>query len=155
MHSSTLFSLGSALLLFPGLAVSSPITRRTPLEIVYLSNCDNPENGYTWSEVEYYPDYTQSWNGEYPPSLSRTQEGSFSQWTTSSVEAVFNDGNYFISQPQNGDAEVGAFSGYGANKYTQFVCYKDSDRLLYTGGAGDFCYTQFYCVDVDPQVASK
>ncbi|KUJ17718.1 uncharacterized protein LY89DRAFT_733547 [Mollisia scopiformis] len=117
-------------------------------EIVYLANCAGCPTSegceYYRSTMDYYPDVTESLDGQYPSAIAGFDW--VVGWEGNVMKRNFPDGDTFTSAITT-DAQSlanGAYAGFGENKYRSFSCYKDSQRELYQDGT-DYCYSIYYC----------
>ena len=122
-------------------------------DIFYLSNCAGV------SQISYYTDITQSWNGESPTSsVQVSTPGSFIIWEGERVSAAFDsEFDSFINADAFGQPAYTQV-GYGhyivntcqpiGSGWTTFNCFKDTGRVLYEDPELGECDSLYYCTNV-------
>jgi hypothetical protein len=111
-------------------------------EIVYLSNCE--ANGQKSSEMDYYPNTTQSQNQQPPAASTQVALKQTVIWEGRGVVGTFQDGNHFTSRIITHDGPFGGIAGTGFNDFHSFNCRKDTGRVLYRQ-SGKTCTSIYYC----------
>jgi hypothetical protein len=102
--------------------------------------------------MAYYSDSANSREGQVPDAVALP---SFSEvtWETGTeqapIKASFADGNYFEAWGLS-HGPPGTQSGQGANKYSDFTCYRDADELLFVADSTVNCYSIYSCSHVAP-----
>jgi hypothetical protein len=113
-------------------------------QIVYLAPCNTGG-----SELDYYPDYKQSQNGQLPAASAVALPivgGSYPGSGDLSSTGTFSDGNHFSVYLQNLDHVTGTpiIKGLGFNDFKLFTCRLDNFRVLYST-PNKVCNSLVYC----------
>jgi len=142
----------ATLLLSAVVALAAPSSLVVPCasnEGVYLSNCDEFEPGILYSEMDYYSNAKSGSQDEEQPQATAYVQNGYVTWEGQQVCATFSSsGEQFCSNIESGAGSyaTGAFAGTGYNDETDFNCYKDNGRTLYTS-TGIICKSIYYCFD--------
>lgn len=127
---------------------STDLTKRAT-ETIYLSNCVTTGSAYSKSGMFYYSASEDSQNGASPSSgnYATVNGGSLVGWEGASVSGTFGSGVTFTAQIEGGSHAAYSYSGSGSNGYRTFACYRDNERLLFTGSEKwGKCYSVYYCL---------
>ena len=140
------------------LGSAGPLSKRDPgngYEIIYLTDCESPNN--KTSQIAYYLDWKESFNGEHPIGWSQAPEPVQWENKTNSFALRADKGDYqtVSINPYSESNPFRAFSGVMNTSFGVYLpCFKDDGHQVYQndppspGVAGSKCYSKFFCVDV-------
>jgi hypothetical protein len=133
-------------------AVASPLATRSGSERVFLANC---YDGYPGSEMQYYASDAESFTGQQPDDIAfiGPQAAVITPFEGRTISGTFESGDVFTSVIAAGADSLAPneFAGTGSNDYTNFNCYRDNGRQLFSAIWGEYtqvCYSEYYCKDV-------
>ncbi|RPA85299.1 hypothetical protein BJ508DRAFT_302970 [Ascobolus immersus RN42] len=163
MHFTTFISLALALA-SSTLVTSAPVADPAPaelskraIEVVYLTRClvGSSQSGFTQyqQEMAYYSDINASQAGQVPSYNNRAvfntvPYGGAPPLYVGTKSGLFPTGVTFRSviAADGYQKFVGVAAGTGDNGYhSNWVCKRDSTRLLYEIPGSRYCQAEFYC----------